>query len=212
MKQPIKVALLGATGKAGKSILQELLQQGYHVKALIRTLENFSITHPLLEVVKGDIKDFETTRLLLSQCQVIISSIGPKKDEPLVQSLATTNILKAMDELHIHRYILLAGLNVDVPGDQKSTANQASSEWMRQTFPEAVADRQLAYEILSSSKTDSTFVRLPWIEQTGERRGSIVNLQDCLCEKISTMDLSDFLIQQITDTEYIRKSPFVASL
>ncbi len=66
MNQPIKVALLGATGKAGKSILQELLQQGYHVKVLIRTLENFSITHPLLEVVKGDIKDFETTRLLLN--------------------------------------------------------------------------------------------------------------------------------------------------
>ncbi len=212
MNQPIKVALLGATGKAGKYILRELLRQNYPVKALIRKPENFSITHPLLEIVKGDIKDFETARLLLSQCQVIISSIGPKKDEPLVQSLATTNILKAMEELHVKRYILLAGLNVDIPGDQKSNANQASSEWMRQTFPEAVADRQLTYDILSDSKTDWTLVRLPWIEQTVERRGLIVNLKDCLGEKISTTDLADFITKQIISSEYIRKSPFVASL
>ena len=31
MKQSIKVALLGATGKAGKYLLQELLANGYHV-------------------------------------------------------------------------------------------------------------------------------------------------------------------------------------
>ncbi len=212
MNQPIKVALLGTTGKAGKYILQELLQQGYSVKALIRQPENFPITHSSLEIIKGNIKDFETTRLLLSNCQVVISSIGPKKDEPLVQSLATTNILKAMDEFHIRRYILLAGLNVDVPGDQKSEANQASTDWMRQTFPEAVADRQLSYEILSKSNTDWTFIRLPWIEQTEERRGITINLQDCKGEKISTSDLADFLIAQISDTNYLRKAPFVASL
>lgn len=212
MNQPIKVALLGATGKAGKYILRELLNQKLAVKALIRQPETFSISNPLLEIVKGDIRDLETARLLLQDCALIISAIGSKKDEPLVQSLATTNILKAMDEFQIRRYILLAGLNVDVPGDQKSEANQMSTNWMRQTFPEAVADRQLAYEILSNSKTDWTFVRLPWIEQTEERRGITVNLQDCKGEKISTSDLADFLIEQISDTNYLRKAPFVASL
>ncbi len=212
MNQTIKVALLGATGKAGIYILQELLRQNYQVKALVRQPENSQVNHPFLEIVKGDIRDFETAQLLLSGCQVVISSIGPKKDEPLVQSLATSNVLKAMDEFKICRYILLAGLNVDVRGDQKSAANQASTNWMRQMFPEAVADRQLAYEILSKSKTDWTFVRLPMIEQTAERRGIVVDLQDCKGEKISTTDLADFLIEQISSTNYIRKAPFVASL
>ncbi len=212
MNQPIKVALLGATGKAGKYILRELLNQKFDVKALIRQPENFQISNPLLEIVKGDIKDFETARFLLNGCDVVISAIGPKKDEPLVQSLATKHILKVMEEFKINRYILLAGLNVDILGDQKSEANQASTNWMRQTFPEAVADRQLAYEILSNSKTNWTFVRLPWIEQTEERRGTVVNLQDCLGEKISTTDLADFVIAQISDKVYFRKSPFVASL
>ena len=71
---------------------------------------------------------------------------------------------------------------------------------------------QLAYRFLSKSKTNLALLKLPWIEQTEKRRGLIVNLRDCLGEKISTTDLADFLIQQITDTNYIRKSPFVASL
>lgn len=211
MKQSLKVALLGATGKAGSYILQELLLQDYSVKTLIRRPENFSVMHPQLEIIKGDIRDFETTQSLLSGCQVIISSIGPRKDEPLLQSIATKNILKAMDKFDIQRYILLAGLNVDIPGDQKSAANLASTNWMRQTFPEAVADRQAAYEILIKSTLNWTFIRLPWIEQTTKRRGIVVNLHDCLGEKISTMDLADFLIDQISDTKYIRKAPFVAS-
>lgn len=212
MKQSIKAALLGATGKAGKYLLKELLAQGYYVKALIRKPEYFHVTHPLLEIVKGDIKDFETARLLLKDCNAVISSIGSAKDEPLVQSLATSNIIKAMNEFNIKRYILLAGLNMVVPGDEKSTKNEASSVWMRNTFPEAVADRQLAYEILSGSKINWTLIRLPWIEQTAERHGLLVDLKDCPGEKVSTTDLADFVIGQILDTAYSEKAPFVASL
>jgi len=212
MKKSIKVALLGATGKAGKYLLKELLAQGYYVKALIRKPEYFHLTHPLLEIVKGDIKDFETDSLLLKGCNAVVSSIGSAKDEPLIQSLATSNILRAMNEFNIKRYILLAGLNMDVPGDEKSAKNEASSVWMRNTFPEAVADRQLTYNILNSSNTDWTLVRLPWIEQTAERRGLLVDLKDCLGEKVSTTDLADFVIGQILDTAYFEKAPFVASL
>ena len=212
MNQSIKVALLGATGKAGCYILQELLLQKYQVKALIRKPENFNVKHPQLEILRGDIRNLETARSLLSDCQVLISSIGQRKDEPLLQSIATENIIKVMTEFNIQRYLLLAGLNVEVPGDQKSAANVASTEWMRQTYSEAVADRQMTYENLSKSNTNWTFIRLPWIEQTTKRRGTVANLNDCLGEKISTMDLADFLIDQITDTKYIRKAPFLASL
>ncbi|MGY0041522.1 NAD(P)H-binding protein [Pedobacter sp. NJ-S-72] len=82
---------------------------------------------------------------------------------------------------------------------------------MKTMFPVFVADKQKAYEILTLSNIDWTVVRLPWIEQTDERRGLIVNLQDCLEDLISTTDLADFLIDQITDTTYVKKAPFVAS-
>ncbi|QNK61358.1 NAD(P)H-binding protein [Pedobacter sp. PAMC26386] len=211
MKQSIKVALLGATGKAGKYLLQELLTSGYQVKSLIRKPKNYTIADPLLEIVEGDIKDSETAHQLLKGCNVVISAIGQNKDDVLISSLATINIVQAMEEYNITRYILLTGSNLEVPGDQKSDKNLEGTKWMKATFPIPVADKQKAYEILTVSAIDWTVVRLPWIEQTTERRGLIVDLQDCLEDLISTTDLADFLISQITATEYIKKAPFVAS-
>lgn len=79
-------------------------------------------------------------------------------------------------------------------------------------FPVIVADKQKAYELLNNSTIDWTLVRIPWIEQTDEKRGLMINLRDCLGEKITTNDLADFLVTQITDRVYIRKAPFVSSL
>jgi len=211
MKQAIKVALSGATGKAGKYLLQELLLKKYDVKSLIRSPETYTVSHPLLEIVKGDIKDLETARQLLKGCDVVISAIGQNKDDVLISSLATLNIIQAMEEFNIKRYILLTGSNLEVPGDQKSDKNLAGTAWMKTTFPVVVADKQKAYEILTASNIDWTVVRLPWIEQTDERRGLLVNLQDCPEDLISTTDLADFLIAQITATAYLKKAPFVAS-
>jgi putative NADH-flavin reductase len=211
MDQQHKVALLGATGKAGTYILHSLLNNGYAAKALIRKPNEFAIIHPLLEIVSGDIKDPETAHLLIKDCTVVIAAIGPRKDEPLISSLSTINILKVMEEFNIKRYISLAGLNLDIPGDHKSEANQAKSDWMRQNFPDAVADRQKAYDILVESDIDWTMIRLPWIEQTDNRRGVIVDLYDCPGEKISTTDLADFMIGQMEDRTYLRKAPFLVS-
>lgn len=211
MKQAIKVALLGATGKAGQYLLQELLTNGYQVKSLIRKPKEYTLSHPAMEIIAGDIKDLTTAKRLIEGCDVVISAIGQNKDEVLISSLATENIIKAMEEFKLSRYILLTGSNLEVPGDQKSAKNSEGTAWMKATFPVIVADKQKAYEILNTSPIDWTVVRLPWIEKTTERRGLIVDLRDCLEELISTTDLADFLISQITDTTYVKKAPFVAS-
>lgn len=212
MNQHIKVALLGATGKAGNYLLTWLLHESYAVKALIRKPENYSFTHPLLEVVEGDIKDLQTARSLVQGCGTVLSMIGQKPDEVLISSLATANILLAMQEYSIKRYILLSGITPDAPGDKKSEKVQQSSAWMRQTYPEVTADKQKAYEFLVASNINWTMARVPWIEQTEEKRGIITSLKDSSGESISTADLADFFVSQLKDNTYIRKAPFVASL
>jgi len=54
MKQIIKVAVIGGTGKSGKYLVKELIRQGFHFKILLRNPESFQINNPLVEVVKGD--------------------------------------------------------------------------------------------------------------------------------------------------------------
>jgi len=212
MTNHIKVALIGATGKAGSYLLKMLLNQGFTVKALIRNPSSYKYLHPNLEIVKGDIKDLETANKLIQDCEVVISTIGQRKDEPLIAALAVQNIIKAMNDQQIKRYIFLTGLNLDVPGDKKSLKTIQASAWMKETFPVFVADKEKAFEIIKTSDLDWTMIRLPWIEQTEEVRNLAVSLEDNPGEKISTTDLAYFIIDQISKTDYIRKAPFVASL
>ena len=212
MTTRVQVALLGATGKAGNYILKQLIHQGYAVKALIRKPHEFTYTHPLLQIIPGDIKDPETANLLIEDCSVVISAIGQKPGEPLISALSAQHIISAMNQHRVMRYLYLAGLTVDVTGDNKSEANQAKTNWMRETYPDVVADKQMAYALVANSNLNWTMVRLPWIEPTTDRRQLSVNLHDSPGEVISTADLAVFVVQHLSNHTYFKQAPFVASL
>lgn len=211
MKHKTKIAILGGGGRTGKYLVTQLLKQGYHLKLLLRSPENFSIESPLIEIIKGDAIDFETIRILVQDCQTIISTVGQRKDEPLVASQASINVLKAMAEFGIKRYILVAGLNVDTPFDKKSLETNIATEWMKSNFPTIHADRQKTYSILSDSEVNWTFVRVPFIEFTNISDKIIVSLEDCPGKKISATDIATFLIEQLSDITYFKKAPFIAT-
>ena len=214
MKDNIKIALIGGTGKSGRYLVRELVQRGYQLKALVRNPDNFNPDSyreqsPLIEVVYGDVRDYEKVKLLVEGCDVVLSTLGGTLSEPTVFSQATRHILNAMSEFDIKRYILVAGLNVDTPFDKKGPATQAATEWMYTNFPESTKDRQYEYELLVESHSDWTLVRLPLIIMTDERLETKTSLEDCLGDKISATDLADFLIEQIEDKSFVGKAPFL---
>ena len=212
MEQKIKIAVLGGGGRTGKYLVTQLLGHGYNIKLLLRSPENFQLESPLIEIIKGDAIDAEAVRLLVQGCQAVISTVGQRKDEPLVASQATINMLKAMTEYGIKRYVLVAGLNVDTPFDKKSPETIMATEWMKMTFPVIHADRQKTYSILSTSDVNWTLVRVPFIEFTDTKGETIVSLEDCRGNKISANDIATFVIEQLSDETYVKKSPFIANV
>ena len=212
MKQKIKVAVIGGTGKSGKYLINQLLSQGFHFKILLRNPEKFRINSKSIEIIKGDARNIESIRSLLKGCDAVVSTLGQPKGESPKFSQATGNIISVMDEYQIRRYVIVTGLSIDSPFDKKSADTKMKSEMMKTYFPEIIADKQAEYNILEQSDVDWTLVRLPFIEQTDTKSEIKVSLEDCPGEKISATDLAIFLIEQLSDKSYIKKSPFVASL
>ena len=221
MNQKIKIAVIGGGGRTGQYLVDQLLNQGFYVKLLLRNPENFQSDvadkNPLIEIIEGDVLDYEVVKSLVGNCYAVISTVGQRKGEPLVASQATTNILKAMHEneeigLVKQRYILVAGLNVTTPLDRKSEGTLAATEWMKTNFPEIHEDRQKAYSILDDSDANWTLVRVPFIEFTNEKSRIGISLEDSPGQKISAADITGFLIDQITDQTYIGKAPFIANI
>jgi putative NADH-flavin reductase len=214
MNNKIKIAVIGGTGKSGKYLVKQLIEQGFQLKILLRNPDNFQIKNSHVEIVKGDVINYNSVSTLIKGCQAVISTLGLgiPASEPTIFSQATTNVIQVMNEQNVHRYIVTTGLNVDTPLDNKSPKTLFATDWMRKNFPISTANKQFEFDILLNSNIDWTLVRLPLIEQTDESGEIIVSLEDCHGDKISATDLANFLIEQLCTDKFVRKSPFIASI
>lgn len=212
MKHPIKIAVIGGTGKSGSYLVKILTSQGFQLKLLVQNPAKFQHDYSQAEIIQGNVNDYAKVHELLEGCDAVISTLGLgiPASEPSIFTTSTTHVLEAMAETGVSRYLVTTGLNVDSPFDEKGTKSQMATEWMKANYPISTQNKQEEYEILSESTADWTLVRLPMIEQTDEVSEINISLEDCPGDKISATNLANFLIEQLTDTTYIRKAPFIA--
>lgn len=213
MQQSSTIAVIGGTGKAGKYVVNLLIQRGFHLKILLRNPKKFQIKSPQIETIQGDVKDYDTVLSLIKDTEAVISALGlgQPASETSIFSQATTNIIQAMNACNIQRYVIITGINVNTPFDKKSVKTQYATDWMYTNYPNSTADRQKEYDILLASNIDWTLIRLPLIEQTDEVGEVQISLEDCVGDKISATVLANFLITQLTDNKYIKQSPFLSN-
>lgn len=203
------IAVIGGTGKSGRYLVQKLLENNYSIKLLLRSPENSELQNPLIEIIKGDARDYHSITKLLEGCNVVVSTLGQPKEEKSIFSDATNNIIKAMEYYQIKRYVVTTGLSVNTFLDHKNEKIKMAADWMYQNYPETTTDKQREYEILAESNLYWTLVRLPLINLTDESFKTETSLQDCKGENISATDLGKFLVSQIDDETFIKKSPFL---
>jgi putative NADH-flavin reductase len=211
MAKTYKIAVIGGTGKAGSFVVKELIKQGYSFKLLTRNSEKIIDKYPMMEVITGNVRNYDTVLRLVSGCQAVISTLGPSKGEPETCSTAVWHLSRVMPKLNVKRYIEVAGLGIDTPDDKKGFKTRLIGKIIRWLFPAVVKDRQKVYDILKSGKLKWTIVRCPMIQLTNEQRDLKISLLDSPGNKISASDLAIFLVNQIHDDKYIGKCPFVAS-
>jgi len=209
--QDLKIALIGATGKAGTYILNALLAQNYQVKALIRNPEKLQIHHVSLEVVIGDVKESDTVHALIEGCNIVVSALGMGQpaSEKTIFTKATENILIAMHNFDLKRYIAITGINVDTPVDQKDAKTQFATKWMYENYPVSTANRQREYDMLAQSSIDWTLVRLPMIIQTAGTTGIGQSLINCKGEQINAANLAQFIIKELAECAFAKRAPFI---
>lgn len=201
-----KIAVLGGGGRTGKFVVEKLLSEGFSVKVLLRNttqfLADFANDLERIEIVEGDAIDEKSIVELLSGSDAVLSTIGQRKDEPLVCGKATEYILDNMKSLDIKRYILVSGFNIDSPDDEKSQETQDASLWMKTNFPEASADKQRVYQLLSESDVNWTMVRLPMIEYHSFPGRIKVSLADVPGDKIGAGDIAAFMVGLFFDVDW----------
>ncbi|MEW2127920.1 NAD(P)H-binding protein [Streptomyces sp. NPDC007259] len=71
-----KIALFGANGTIGSSVLREALDRGHHVTAVVRDPAKITESHPNLTVVQGDVLDPASVTAAAEGQDVVVSAVG----------------------------------------------------------------------------------------------------------------------------------------
>jgi len=207
------LALFGASGRTGRHIVEQALEQGYSIRALVRTPEKLGITHPKLHTVKGDVLDFASVKSVIEHSDTVVSVFGHVKNSPpRVQTEGTKNIVKAMHQAGVSKIVSLSGGALPYPKrDKPKVADHVIRFIMRTVAANMVNDAIEHAEVLENSGLQWVIVRAPRLLDAPRKnhyREGWVGVNSST--SIARADLADFILKQVNDTRYHGQMPMAS--
>jgi len=118
----------------------------------------------------------------------------------------------AMRQHNVKRLIVTAGAGVRDPSDTPKRADRLLSVALRVAARHVVADMQRLVDVVRGSDRDWTVIRVPRLTDEPRQGRMIVGyVGRDMGKTLSRADLSAFLLKQIDDQTYLRKSPMISN-
>jgi putative NADH-flavin reductase len=202
----MRIALFGATGGTGREVLQQALALDHSVQALMRDASRLT-PQPGLTVVVGDVLDVSATEQCVAGAEAVICVLGSKPKQPPIEARGTAVILAAMQRKGVRRLLAVTSMGV---GDSRKQVNPAFRLAMDLTLKAIIQAKAEQEQLIRDSDLDWTIVR-PGGLSDGPRTGTYRHGMDesIKAGRISRADVAEFVLQQLEDKAYWRKTPAV---
>lgn len=208
------IALFGATGKTGRRVLRQALDQGLSVRALARDPNKIGVADDQLTVIGGDVLNARSVDRVVEGVDVVLSVFGHVKGSPDgLQEEGTRLIVEAMKHHGVTRIVTLSGGGLRADGkDQPKLPDRIIRGLLKLLSGKILADAEAHLEVLQQSGLEWTVVRGPRLtEDAGTGSYGVGWVGGDSTTKISRDDLAEFLLTQIDDRQYVREMPFVSA-
>jgi putative NADH-flavin reductase len=214
----MKVALVGASGFVGKSVLNELLQKGHLVTAIARDLKDLAPRNGLT-IVEGDATDVEVFADIIKGNDAVVSAFNAGWTNPDLYDdfLKGSKAIQAgVKKAGIKRLLVVGGAgSLYIDGRQLVDSPEFPADWKAG----ASAARDYLNELQSEKELDWVFVS-PAIEMhpgtSGTRRGSYrIGGDNPVFDQngrsvISVEDLAAAIVEELENHKYSRQRITVA--
>jgi putative NADH-flavin reductase len=209
-----KLLLLGATGATGRQLLAQALEQGHEITALVRKRDKLILDSARLSMVIGDARDPAAVDDAVEGMEAVLCALGTRSARSFVSSdLMTASmqaLVPAMKRRGVRRLIVESALGVGASaGGAPLSARLAFATALRQLGK----DKAEAEAYLRASDLDWTVVYPPSLTNGpltgGYRYGHTLALKGV--PSISRADVAHFMLRQLTDTTFSRRTAIVSS-
>jgi len=199
----MKIVLVGATGHAGKRILDELVQRKHAVTVVVRNPASAEIREGVT-IVQGDVNDVESIAAAGQGQDALVSAYGPGPEHPELLIAATKSLLQAAKSSGVSRFVFVGGAgSLEVaPGVTLIASGHLPAEWMG--IAVAHAD---ALELAKSSDVNWTCLSPSAFFAAGKRTGKFRLGTDTLLadeNQQSRISFEDFAVALVDELEFPR--------
>ena len=204
----MNIVVFGASGRTGILTVFQALDKGHMVTAFARNQKKVTIQHKNIRFVEGDILDYEKVKQAVAGQDAVISALGVENRKySTVLSDGTRNILKAMEETGVKRFICMSSVGI--------LGNDAGFFFGKIMIPlllrQVFEDKKRQMEVIRESKAEWVIIRpvgLTDSPKTGKYR---INLGNPASSKIPRADVADFMLKLLTDKTYDGQMPSIYS-
>ncbi len=204
----MKIAIFGASGRTGILTVYQALDKGHLVTAFARKPSSVTIQHKNFQVVQGDILDYEKVKQAVEGQDVIISALGVESRKPTtILSQGTRNILLAMEECKVSRFICMSSAGI--------LGNDAGILFGKIIMPlflkQVFLDKVRQMKIIQETNLDWVIVRPTSLTDAPKTGKYKITMGSPASRKVPRADVADFMLKLITNKQYDRQMPAIAS-
>jgi putative NADH-flavin reductase len=208
----MRIVVFGASGATGRQLVRQALAEGHQVTAFVRNVSRLDTRSGQLTVVVGDVAEVTVVASAVGGQDGVLCALGAatplRRDRTLVEGVC--HIVCAMEQSGVRRLVYLSFLGVREGRRQLSTVGRylVAPVLLRNV----VADHEAKERIIRQSTLDWVIVRPPRLTN-GARRSSYRSGVDVratsVIPRISRADLAAFMLRQLSEDTYVRKTPTV---
>ncbi|SHL18332.1 hypothetical protein SAMN05444266_102345 [Chitinophaga jiangningensis] len=203
----MKVAIIGASGFIGHEILNEALNRGHEVTAIVRNPGKITVSNEKLTVKQADVTDANAVAAAVAGTDAVISAYKAVDTDTYVQ--ATKATIAGLKQAGIKRFILVSGAaSLEVaPGHLLLDSPHFPAEWK----PIAEATRAGLLVLKQENDLDWTALSPAAMIEPGPRTGKFrlggttLVTDEAGHSKISVADYAVALIDELETPKHVKQ-------
>ena len=213
----MNIFIAGANGGIGRQAVEEALQAGHRVTALVRNPAKLQLMYPNLNIIKGDIMLPESFADEMAGQQIVLSALGVSgglfSDKPTtLYSHGNANLLKAMEQHGVKRIICISASALEISPVIPWYVRLVARNVIQKLLKHMYADLRRMEAIIKESSADWTIIRPPQLTDkpltTNYRTAVNRFLKNCL--QVSRADVAHYMVSNLVNQEIYRATVEIA--